>query len=204
MAMTLARSKENQQKGWVTVFYNVGYQRRPWDSFPLLRAYRRYQHGVPRRLTGAHVCYNDPMLRPFVLTQKLFTFDSNLRSRMKDHYGSHEQCIFELQTYGIGINDPSQDHQLIMPDGSISLKGYQMWLHHRRAEEKITSHIPYEPKVGKEQVTIEPGRFDVLHGRGSKNSKHTGKLRLVHLCTMKLDAYNASNKYQKVNEQKTT
>jgi hypothetical protein len=194
--MILASSVENQRKGWVTVVFNFGCHRRPWGSFPLIRAFRRHRHGVPRHVTGVHICYNEPILRPFVLTQKLFVLDSNLRSRMKEHYGDEIQCLFELQTYGICINDPAHE-PLILPDGFISLNGHQKWLKYRKQMEQSTSSASeiHDPD---DRGTIVPRRFDVLHGRGCKNTRHTGNLRLVHLCTMKRESYNAANKYQKV------
>jgi hypothetical protein len=201
IVMTIARSVENQRKGWVTVLFNVGCHLSPWGSFPLIRAYRRHQHGVPRHVTGVHMCYNEPTLRPFVLTQKLFIFNSNLRSRMIEHYGDVSHCLFELQAYGVCIND-STHGQLVLPDGSISLRGHQTWLQDRKRMEQSASPVGGFYLSG-DCATIVPTRFDVLHGRGSKITKHTGNLRLMHVCTMKLESYSAANKYQKVRNRKS-
>ena len=130
-----------------------------------------------------------------MLAQKLYILDAASRLRMKDHYGSPQECLFALSSFGILLNNPSRD-LLIQTDGKISLKAHQRWLIERqRAEHVMVGSVESFVDVAE---TITPRRFDVLHGRGSKYAKHTGNLRLVHLCNMKLESYASANKYQKV------
>jgi hypothetical protein len=195
LMFSLSSQVENQKKGNVCIVYNVGIEKRV--SFPLLSALRRAKHGVPRKVTGIHICYDNWWLRPFVLAQKLYALDAAARLRMKDHHGSHQECIFALSTFGIMLNNPSRD-PLILPDGTVSLECHRKWLQERRTIELgMGANLL---TVMREEETIVPRRFDVLHGRGSKYAKHTGNMRLVHLCNMKLESYNAANKYQKVRQ----
>lgn len=134
-----------------------------------------------------------------MLALKIYILDESMRLRMKDHYGSHQECIFALSPFGILLNNPLRA-PLILSDGTVSLDAHRKWLQNRKSvEQALTTSLQSGMNFGENDIIV-PRRFDVLHGRGSRYAKHTGNLRLVHLCNMKLGSYNDANKYQKVSQ----
>jgi hypothetical protein len=83
-----------------------------------------------------------------------------LRSRIRLHYGSQTECLYQLKTFGI----PQNFLPLDLNTKQFSLKRHLDWVESRFAKEKHRSVLP--AILPKEQSVTNPGENDVLVGTG--------------------------------------
>mmetsp|Transcript_2901 Transcript_2901/g.6435 ORF Transcript_2901/g.6435 Transcript_2901/m.6435 type:complete len:599 (+) Transcript_2901:346-2142(+) len=185
MLSNCLEDEETQKKGIVAVVYALG---RQMDDIDVMRRVHWAREGLPKRVVGIHHCMSDDSLKPLFLSVRMYLMNKQLRSRIRPHRGEQNDVMFELQTYGIPV-----DEQLLHPNGSLSLAWHREWLKIRRSQEEAAT----EDKVSSDKGVIVPRRFDVLFGRGKNTREHTGNLRCVHLVEMHQDKYEAANKYAK-------
>ena len=139
------------------ILYNTGPFART-EELSFMQKIHRVKDGIPKRIVGAHYCFDDDSLRPFVSGLKLYAGDKSLQGRFRPHFGNHENINFELQTFGIPITD---DHP-VKENGSLCLSWHHEWLQIRQAQEA-------ESESGTDGIIV-PRRFDVLFGRGESNN----------------------------------
>jgi hypothetical protein len=173
--------EETQKKGSVLVVVVVGKMARS-SNRRFSRAVRKVREGIPKKVVGAHFCYDDWSMRPVVAGLRLF-LDKEARRRFRPHYGNHEEITFKLQTFGIPTKGVP-----IQENGSLSVAWHHKWLQVRQAQEASESTSG---------GVIVPRRFDVLFGRGKGNRDHTGNMRANHLVEMHQQKRDQANKYQK-------
>mmetsp|Transcript_77760 Transcript_77760/g.116955 ORF Transcript_77760/g.116955 Transcript_77760/m.116955 type:complete len:513 (+) Transcript_77760:269-1807(+) len=179
---TTLRDEETQKKGVVMVVYNTGKVPKA-EEMKIMGRIHRTRQGIPKRIVGGHYCYSDASLRPFVAGMRLF-LDKEVRNRLRAHYGTHDDLLFKLQTFGINTKDhPMADN------GILSLAWHQEWLQIRKTQEECN-------RAASDDITV-PRRFDVLFGRGKNTREHTGNLRAAHLVDMYQHKYEHANKFQK-------
>ena len=97
--MKILQDEETQKKGLVCVVYNTG-KILFNEEFHLIRHVNNIRYSLPDRIVGGHYCYNDPLLRPFIAGMKLL-MQKDERTRFRTHFGTDEDILFQLQTYGI-------------------------------------------------------------------------------------------------------
>lgn len=178
---TALHDEECQKKGVVIVVYAIGSSM--VESFETLKRAHSVREGIPKKVVGVHVCYDNLSMRPLVAGVKLF-MNRDMRARVRPHRGSHDEVVFELQTYGIPINN-----QHFSSDGSFSSASHREWLQVRKSQEET-------PLSASDVITV-PRRFDVLFGRGKNTREHTGNLRCVHLVEMNRQKYELASKHEK-------
>jgi hypothetical protein len=179
---TTLRDEETQKKGIVMVVYNTGTVPKA-EEMKVMSRIHYARSGIPKKVVGAHYCYSDASLRPFVAGIRLF-MEKEMRNRLRAHYGTHDDLLFKLQTFGIN----TKDHPM-MENGNLSLAYHREWLQIRKTQEEMN-------RSAADDITI-PRRFDVLFGRGKNTREHTGNLRAGHLVDMYQQKYEQANKFQK-------
>jgi len=128
-----------------------------------------------------HFCYNDTSLDGCVKGSQLFS-DELSRHRVRLHFGSKEEILFRLQTFGI----PTQDFPLLEND-DLDYTWHHEWIQmQRKREEDLGS-----------QLVIIPRKHDVLFGRGRDTRVHTGNMRAKHLVDERFEEYEAAGKTRK-------
>ena len=147
---TTLRDEETQRKGCVVLIYNDGVMPKREELMTLKRVHHIRQ-GIPKKVVGAHYCYTDSALRPFVAGMRLF-MEQEIRKRMKPHYGTHEELQFTLQTYGIN----AKDHPM-KGNGELSLAYHKEWLQIRKTQEEAN-------RAATDDITV-PRRFDASQAR---------------------------------------
>lgn len=193
LSMIMLKDEETQRNGCVFVIFNYNSYKSPLQNF--LESFEN-ENAMPRKLVGGHICYSDSELRPYISGFKIFV-NKHDRFRIRTHFGSHDNILFELQTYGI----PTEELPM-STSGSILLDRYQESLRLLRRDEALalpdTSLLPStsSPKAKSAAILI-PRRFDVLFGKHMFARQHTGTLRALHLVEMHYDTYEKANKYQK-------
>lgn len=186
---TTVQEEETQKKGFIIVLYSVG----PKGDRPTLELAKKI-HGIrlamPHKMLGMHFCFDDKSLRPIVSGFRYF-LDNRARNRFRAHYGDAQKTQFQLQTFGIPIDDNSP---FKVENGGLNLSWHNEWLQIRKNQEELTM----SSEADEEQVLVTiPHRFDVLFGRGKVSKQHTGNLRATHLVNMWQPKYDAAGRYEK-------
>jgi hypothetical protein len=184
MLSNCLRDEETQKKGIVVVVNAMGHSK---DNLDVMRKIHWCREGLPKRVVGLHHCTSDDSLKPFLVSVRMYLLNKQLRSRLRPHQGDHVDIMFELQTFGIPVNE-----QLLHPNGSVSLAWHREWLEVRRSQEEAAVS-----EQASDKGVVVPRRFDVLFGRGKNTREHTGNLRCVLLVEMNQKKYEAANKYEK-------
>lgn len=184
LVSTVLKEEENQKKGVVMIIYAV--RTTAFVSFQRMQRSHFVRDGIPMKLVAIHYCYNERRFRPFFAGGQFF-LDKDGRARARTHCGTHDEIIFELQTYGIHLND-----QPVRADGSLAVANHQEWVTTRKALE-----LANDGAARTNAEIVIPRRFDVLFGRGKNTREHTGNLRCIHLVEMSRAKYEQANKFEK-------
>ena len=191
MMTTMKEDEETQKKGCANIIFNLGKKGEKRD-LRSLKEINALAEAVPHRAVAIHYCFEDKRVRPFVSAFR-FLMEKSVRTRFRAHCGNHEKVIFELQTYGIPVND---DSPLRGENGIVSNSWHQQWLGVQRRKEEVEQEKSSE-STDKTAATLVPLRFDVLFGRGKYTREHTGNLRALHLVDTFHAAYEEADKVKK-------
>eukprot|EP00980_Cylindrotheca_fusiformis_P003722 scaffold824_cov129-Cylindrotheca_fusiformis.AAC.2 len=178
------RDRETQMKGLILVLFNVGTS----GSFDpqLLYHVREMVQCIPSRYSGFHICYDNPMRRP-VISLVIAALDRFITARCRSHYGTANECIYELMTFGIpreAIPVTDDGHPLVEgPFGPVE-----------RVDKRLEQEKLPPPK---ELLVFIPGPFDVLLGRQKLCQEHVGNLRYRHLILSCQADYEVASKQEK-------
>ena len=177
----VAREEGVSTDGYVMVNYNMGKYGRIFDLDSMEEFSNTMVDGSYLKTVVEHFCCDDPEIQKWANADRVFV-DESLRHRFRSHFGSKEDVLFKLQTFGIPTDDfPINDN------GTLQNEWHLKWIAaQRKKEAKITS-----------QTYIVPKRFDVRFGRGSDTRVHSGNLRAQHMVEMQLDEYEQADKLGK-------
>lgn len=126
----LRSDPETSGKGCVVVILNFNSYQLEMDVFDEAM---QVNDVMPVRFGGAHYCYTDPALRPFVTGFKLLVKEKD-RYRLQIHHGTREEIDFALSTYGIPLKSA---HHVSKDDKSTCDNGWHhQWLAMMRAREQ--------------------------------------------------------------------
>lgn len=178
---TIRDDEELQKKGLICILYNIGPKART-ESKRYLKKLRFVRAGLPKRVAGAHYCFDQAWMRPFVAGVRLLQ-DKESRTRFRAHYGTSHETQFNLMTYGID----TKNHP-ITENGELFVGWHTDWV-------QIQSNR--EESAAESDIILVPRRFDVLFGRGKNTREHTGNLRAAHMVEMHRDEYEKAGKFQK-------
>lgn len=179
---TTTKEIETQKKGFIMVIYNVGKAGRMDVGW--IKKMHSMPWAIPHKLCGLHFCFDNHAIRPIVSGLQ-YLLNKRARLRFRAHFGDASTALFQLQTFGISVSDPSPFQEV---DGNLSVEWHEKWLKLRLAIEEAD---------GCSVDTLFPRRFDVLFGKGKTIREHTGNLRAGHLVAMWQSEYDKANKYKK-------
>ncbi|KAL3937387.1 MAG: hypothetical protein SGBAC_007498 [Bacillariaceae sp.] len=183
--MALVESEENQINGVVMVYFG---------ALPSQADQHSAQSGLlwdlPIFYAGIHCCFTE--LSTFLLISvAILRLPFNLRPRVRVHYGSCEDCLYKLSSFGIpkdaivtGSNEPVRNEHL-----EWYRKRQEMELMYVTDSDTETQSLA---SVG----AIIPRSVDVLFGPGSRNNE--GNVLMRKLVLVILDEYNESRKPRKM------
>eukprot|EP00934_Nitzschia_sp_Nitz4_P006624 Nitzschia sp. Nitz4//scaffold36_size144017//28036//29659//NITZ4_003069-RA/size144017-snap-gene-0.205-mRNA-1//-1//CDS//3329549405//6614//frame0 len=138
---------------------------------------------LPYRNVVGHVCYSDPELRPYVTGCQLFSPEEE-RYRFRVHFGTRDEIIFELLTFGI----PEECYKM-RANGTHDCSDHLQWLALQKAQEEKDTTV--------ETHIIIPNRIDVLFGKTAMAKQHPGTLRALHLVESHYESYEQLEKFDK-------
>jgi hypothetical protein len=103
------------------------------DNFQILRKIGNLRNALPVRFNSIHLCYNDPLLLPF-FSFVMFLMGTSTRMRFRAHYGSNEECLCQLSSFGIPISALP-----VSPRGEVNLENHRTFMAMQRAIEATKS-----------------------------------------------------------------
>lgn len=125
MVMTLCETEEKQKKGAILVLYLVGdyKDKSKENTFP---KHHDLFAATPVDWKGIHIC-NDDYKQYLLLSTVVHLIPPKQSAKMRIHYGSHTECLYVLQSYGI----MDGTIPLSPVDHSPLFHQHQIWLHDR-------------------------------------------------------------------------
>ena len=131
IGMSICHDVETQNYGCVFISFNID-RNQPFsfEQVHFMKQVVSVRKGLPYRVVGAHYCYTNPLLYPFIAFTT-YLLGKHVRQRFRTHYGgqSHNNYIYELQTYGIPtevlpINVDKENDQIV----TTNLEYHLDWL----------------------------------------------------------------------------
>ena len=134
---------------------------------PLTKELRWRRNSSPTKIVSIHFCYDHPSFKKWIAAHKMFSLSSSNRARTRTHhYTDHASMMFQLQTYGIPINDyhippppkPSRDNNNDDGDGDIAsslLPTNMDWFH-----DWLSSRTHIEQEQEQEQETRQHDHYN--------------------------------------------
>jgi hypothetical protein len=161
--MSSLASQRTQVRGYTAIIYAVGRYRdkTPGSSFLEIG---KLVHSLPFRLSSTHFCCDDHNQYAFLSTAVKLFFANRFWARFKVHHGSHMECQYQLNGYGI-------------PDGTLPLTSKD---HH---QPMLDNHLAWYRDCERRSANlISAETTDVLLGQGYNHQE--GNLRLHQLMDM--------------------
>jgi hypothetical protein len=141
--------EEAQKRGIVACAYVMGEGLKL--DLEIVRKTGKLRNTLPVRFNSAHFCYNDPLMLP-VLNLGMFLMGTHTRLRFRTHYGTHEECLCTMSSFGIPISALP-----VSPRGELNLKTHRTFMAMRRAIEakKSKGTGPLLPARARRQPIIK-------------------------------------------------
>ena len=212
LAMSILQHDEDAQlNGLVCIYFNIFPSSRNHYFFNDVQFHlnmRKVGIAVPHRVAAFHLVYNDSRIFPFIVFIQFLLF-SQQKGRFVTHYCNDDsgngldyrrKLYFDLQTYGIPTEALPID---FYPKPTVLLDSHMEWFNQQMLnEQRGRGQLPktanfLSTRSTCNQVIMVPRRFDVLLGRGSMTSQHTGNLRAFHIVEMNYERYQQAGKFEK-------
>ena len=149
---------------------------------------------VPIRPSAMHLCHDSNSIWSPVFAVMKYVMGFVLRNRTREHYGTHEQCLFELQTFGIATQNQSFP---LTDDGQITTDFHQEAWNKRRNLERLResrrNNSSGEPAPPEPEPFSISSQHDVLLGRGKRYYEHLGNVRFRYWVASRAEQYNSTS-----------
>eukprot|EP00934_Nitzschia_sp_Nitz4_P002914 Nitzschia sp. Nitz4//scaffold95_size97785//49428//50956//NITZ4_004668-RA/size97785-augustus-gene-0.99-mRNA-1//1//CDS//3329560475//2904//frame0 len=214
--MAMSESEETQQKGVVLIYYLLDADNFSGSFTGKLRA------SVPLHFASMHLCYNN-ITQYAVTCLGVYACSPRTKVRTRPHYGSHVECQYILNTFGV-----PREALPVDASGVTNLDQHELWIAQRlvldaewerahsgspgifldsKSESSSTGSgaSPFKINWASPTSTValpqSPGMEihpnDVLFGRGKTVVEHPGNLRFRTIVGMKMDEYEAASRLEK-------
>eukprot|EP00934_Nitzschia_sp_Nitz4_P002787 Nitzschia sp. Nitz4//scaffold376_size14603//12927//14524//NITZ4_008923-RA/size14603-augustus-gene-0.15-mRNA-1//1//CDS//3329549667//2777//frame0 len=170
---------------WVTI---MGSKCVKLDVEDLKASYRVSSQALPLKPTCGHFCYSNVELRPYMAGFQRHA-EASLRPRTLIHFGTQEEIVFKLQTYGI-----SAETIKFNPDGTLDLADHTQWVEAIKQQEEAEEKGCIQ--AGDDSIIV-PSRADVLFGKTKFARNNPGTVRALFLVDQLYDEYERLDKHEK-------
>lgn len=192
--MSVLESPEVQRRGITAVHYHL-------DSEMGKSANERLRRALPLYLASIHMCLNDKNEhRKFQMTLKNSLSRHRMRYRL--HFGSHAECVNELNSFGISLDDLPFDRT-----GQVLTHNHLEWIQSRRdlaanvnptkVKSNSLDHDVQSRVEVSETTGLTPLATDVLLGRGKAIIDHPGNVRFRQVIDFYGQKYEAAGRLEK-------
>jgi hypothetical protein len=130
-----AMDEETQRKGVVIVHYCLG---KGYASRSIIHGLGKILRALPIRVASIHICENNAAVKAAASIASLLIGSSN-SVRVRGHCGTDMEVQYELMTFGLKINFPSEFP--ISPSGAVDLREHTCFLERRRIQEEVEGDI---------------------------------------------------------------
>lgn len=189
----LALDVETQRKGYALVQWATERKGQSHKmDVGLYKLHAIITLGSPVRLVVAHNCFSEQIYKVFLSwTLKLSTQD--VRARVKLHFGTTQECVYSLLSYGIS----AEGLPVSSTEGEVKTKRHRDWLRANATQEQRSIEGRLRPRTsnGAAHLWVSiPETTDVLLGKGRNSPSHAGNTKLVKLINEHLREYNECRK----------
>mmetsp|Transcript_35127 Transcript_35127/g.85000 ORF Transcript_35127/g.85000 Transcript_35127/m.85000 type:complete len:685 (+) Transcript_35127:147-2201(+) len=203
VTMFALKDVQTQKNGFVNCVYNLGQGMKPEFELGLLKL-ANLDLTLPCRFSAVHYAYDDDKLKMiFGLAVKVFNKNTRLRCRL--HYGTSQECIYNIMSFGIP--------DYIMPvtsTGEHRLENHKDFIRTirwaDREQKTMNENGQDHDRDSNEEVVarlVLPNNIDVLLGRGRPLQKHYGNLNYHFLVEEYQAEHERSTKSEKTMMVKT-
>lgn len=197
--LALENDIELQRKGIVHVGYDIGC--RITDHDPKFTDVVMKSHylkdGVPYRLVAFHYCYDDPAIRT-TLSLLRSVSGTSFRLHFRDHFGSHQECLYKLIQFGIPQSIwPLDISGMLRPEMISQYDVFDRFVSSQRQREEDEKIKRMELQAASNTIDAATD-LDVLLGRGKPSQRHPGNLQLSKLIEERQLEYHSADKARKV------
>jgi hypothetical protein len=157
------------------------------------RKYHRVIQALPKKVVALHYCYNNNKVLAALTGFQLLVFNDSRRFRLRKHTGDLAHIHFELQTFGIPIQDsPMQEN------GNLFTEKHLEWVQQQEQwEREADMRINSDSSATRFALILVPRKFDVLFGKDKTALSHPGNLRCQLIVEMHQDLYEAVGRREK-------
>jgi hypothetical protein len=190
MMMVMYVDPETLKRGIVHVLYNFGERHRSLDDG---RKYHRVIQALPKKVVALHYCYNNNKVLAALTGFQLLVFNDSRRFRLRKHTGDLAHIHFELQTFGIPIQEsPMQENDV------WSTEKHLQWIQQQEQwEREADTRMKSDSSDIRSALILVPRNFDVLFGKDKAALSHPGNLRFHLIVEMHQNLYEAVGRREK-------
>ncbi|CAJ1945918.1 unnamed protein product [Cylindrotheca closterium] len=188
--MTLLESEEAQIKGTIPIVYSVADMKdRVGTGLGGSYEHVRLSMSIPLRKAAMHYCTDDINEHRYYICL-VNVASIKLRTRIRSHYGSQTECLYQMSTYGI----PKTFLPVDSGTRKISLQRHLRWVESRFEMEQLGDRpLPFTVAAPPPRDLISPVENDVLVIGGNR-SNNIGNQRLRAIVKDLSRAYEHANK----------
>jgi hypothetical protein len=154
--------EEAQKRGVVACAYLVDAALQHVDNLQIHRKQAKLRTALPVRINAIHLCYNDPLLVP-LMSLRMFIMGSHSVMRFRAHYGSPEEVLCKLSSFGIPISALP-----VSSGGEVNLENHRTFMAMRRAIETTKSKRkgPLPIEITRENVLLAAPQPNIIEPTG--------------------------------------
>eukprot|EP00980_Cylindrotheca_fusiformis_P000973 scaffold265_cov131-Cylindrotheca_fusiformis.AAC.8 len=176
--MEALKSENAQLKGLVIVAYFVGEFRERFNGAGF-RINTKFAFALPIHVAGGHGCYDDQGQYSLVGSAIMTLLPAKIKTRCRVHFGSHQECLYHLSTFGI----PSEIIPIDKTNYTVKIDYHKYWYQERLSRDTACGQSPVPTPMD-----VKPCENDVLYVAG-KTCINDGNLRLRLLAKRYVEVY---------------
>mmetsp|Transcript_18139 Transcript_18139/g.51645 ORF Transcript_18139/g.51645 Transcript_18139/m.51645 type:complete len:556 (+) Transcript_18139:249-1916(+) len=184
----IRRDEQSQRRGIVVIGYTIGSTLSGFANAMVLISRSQFEDFLPFRVMGVHLCIDTSSIstfRPF-LSLLLKVIPKSIRLRSRIHMGSHLECQYAMNSFGIPIS--------VLPfdaSGNVYYDRLYQQIQWMQAMEQ-------QEMQQQGQRIMQPLEQDCLFGRGAPSQHFVGNIRLIELVdSFKAEHDNATSRKEK-------
>ena len=156
--MATLEDEEAQRKGFVFIAYEVGRRLGQAKHFKdIIKSKSIAEDGLPFKMVSIHLCYDSVTLQTAISLLHQVS-GSEFRVRFRHHFGSNQECQYELMTFGI-----PKSMLYVDDEGSLRRDLVEKYIEMRQLKERQAADRMATPITKRIEVATPN---DVLLGRG--------------------------------------
>lgn len=170
----VSRDEGCQKRGCVFVILNVGKAGQNEHFLKGLQASNSISQTMPIRFEGYHLC-SDTVARKDWNTMALAKASNEHRIRSRQHYGSLDDIMSKLQTFGIPCVDETFP---VRASDDFPLSKHRSWIQEQLGIENPHTMVPHQQANDSPgDIVAKPNEKDILFGRSLHAKNNPGNVR---------------------------